>query len=128
MNSTHDITYAQFDEKYIFGEGTEPGGIQFHQLHDLNKDPSLPFADDGQYDAVLCCTGVQYLQEPEQVFAGAPWWATASNVSAGTVNFTVAPTVPTAALLGGRNAKQTPAHAPTSATARSPCVIGLLAR
>ena len=39
MNSTHDITYAQFDEKYIFGEGKEPGGIQFHQLHDLTKDP-----------------------------------------------------------------------------------------
>ena len=39
MNSTHDITYAQFDEKYIFGEGTEPGGIQFNQLHDLTKDP-----------------------------------------------------------------------------------------
>lgn len=38
-------------------------------VHDLNRDPSLPFAADGAYDVVLVCTGVQYLQEPERVFA-----------------------------------------------------------
>lgn len=38
-------------------------------VHDLNREPSLPFAADAAYDAVLCCTGVQYLQEPERVFA-----------------------------------------------------------
>lgn len=38
-------------------------------VHDLNNEPALPFAADAAYDAVLCCVGVQYLQEPEQVFA-----------------------------------------------------------
>ena len=38
-------------------------------VHDLNNEPALPFAADAAYDAVLCCVGVQYLQEPERVFA-----------------------------------------------------------
>ena len=38
-------------------------------VHDLNQEPALPFAEDAAYDAVLCCCGVQYLQEAEQVFA-----------------------------------------------------------
>ena len=38
-------------------------------VQDLNRAPSLPFAADGAYDAVLVCCGVQYLEEAEQVFA-----------------------------------------------------------
>ena len=40
-------------------------------VHDLNAAPALPFAADAEYDAVLCCCGVQYLEQPEQVFAEA---------------------------------------------------------
>ena len=41
-------------------------------VRDLNENPSLIGLcdDDGcYYDAVLCCVGVQYLEEPEAVFA-----------------------------------------------------------
>jgi hypothetical protein len=38
-------------------------------VQDLNAQPALPFAADGAYDAVLCMAGVQYLEEPEAVFA-----------------------------------------------------------
>lgn len=39
-------------------------------LRDLNANPSLVgLCKTGQYDAVLCCVGVQYLEEPEAVFA-----------------------------------------------------------
>jgi SAM-dependent methyltransferase len=37
-------------------------------IQDLNRNPALPFADQA-YDAVLCCVGVQYLQQPLAVFA-----------------------------------------------------------
>jgi len=38
-------------------------------VQDLNREPSLPFAADATYDAILCCCGVQYLEEAERVFA-----------------------------------------------------------
>lgn len=38
------------------------------RVWDLNADPRLPFQDSA-YDAVVCCVSVQYLQQPEQVFA-----------------------------------------------------------
>ena len=37
-------------------------------MWDLNADPRLPF-DDATYDAVVCTVSVQYLQQPEAVFA-----------------------------------------------------------
>ena len=37
-------------------------------LQDLNADPALP-AEDGSFDAVLICVGVQYLQRPVEVLA-----------------------------------------------------------
>lgn len=37
-------------------------------VRDLNAEPSLPF-DDGAFDAVLNAVSVQYLQQPERVFA-----------------------------------------------------------
>ncbi len=36
-------------------------------VQDLNRDPVLPLAG-GSLDAVLCCVGVQYLQQPVAVF------------------------------------------------------------
>ncbi len=36
-------------------------------VHDLNADPSLPFADES-FDAVTCCVSVDYLTRPIEVF------------------------------------------------------------
>ena len=55
-------------------------------LHDLNADPSLPFADE-RFDAALCTVSVQYLTRPVAVFRevrrvlkpGAPFLVTFSN-------------------------------------------------
>jgi SAM-dependent methyltransferase len=55
-------------------------------VHDLNADPTLPFAD-GAFDAVVCCVSVDYLTRPLEVFAevarvlrpGAPFVVTFSN-------------------------------------------------
>jgi len=37
-------------------------------VHDLNVDPTLPFAD-GSFDDVVCCVSVDYLVRPLDVFA-----------------------------------------------------------
>lgn len=37
-------------------------------VHDLNRDPTLPFADD-RFDAATCCVSVDYLVRPIEVFA-----------------------------------------------------------
>ncbi len=55
-------------------------------VQDLNKDPVLALAD-GHFDAALCCVGVQYLQQPHDVFSqvrrvlapGAPFIVSFSN-------------------------------------------------
>lgn len=39
-----------------------------HIVHNLNQNPTLPFADDS-FDAVMCCVSVQYLEKPLEVFA-----------------------------------------------------------
>jgi len=39
-----------------------------HVLHDLNRDPRLPFGDAG-FDAVICANSVEYLTAPVEVFA-----------------------------------------------------------
>jgi len=36
-------------------------------VHDLNRDPVLPF-DDASFDAVVCCVSVDYLVRPVEVF------------------------------------------------------------
>src|SRR5262249_21215018 len=36
-------------------------------IQDLNRSPALPL-EDGAFDAALCCVGVQYLQQPVEVF------------------------------------------------------------
>jgi len=55
-------------------------------VHDLNQDPSLPFAD-ADFDAAVCCVSVDYLVRPVDVFRdvarvlrpGAPFVVTYSN-------------------------------------------------
>ena len=55
-------------------------------VQDLNRNPTLPLAEDA-FDAALCCVGAQYLQRPVAVFAevrrllvaGAPFVVSFSN-------------------------------------------------
>jgi SAM-dependent methyltransferase len=42
--------------------------LQSWVVQNLNVNPKLPFADT-HFDAVTCCVGVQYLQQPDAVFA-----------------------------------------------------------
>jgi SAM-dependent methyltransferase len=37
-------------------------------VQNLNAQPTLPF-DDNRFDGAVCCVGVQYLQQPDAVFA-----------------------------------------------------------
>ena len=56
-------------------------------VHDLNRDPELPFPD-AAFDAVVCCVSVDYLVRPVEVFAdvarvvrpGGPFVTTFSNL------------------------------------------------
>lgn len=38
-----------------------------HVVHDLNRDPALPF-DDASFDDAVCCVSVDYLTDPVAVF------------------------------------------------------------
>jgi len=38
-------------------------------VRDLNREPEGWVAADASFDAVVCCVSVQYLQQPEKVFA-----------------------------------------------------------
>ena len=38
-------------------------------IRDFNKDPSDWAEKDNTFDAVVCCVSVQYMQQPERVFA-----------------------------------------------------------
>jgi SAM-dependent methyltransferase len=57
-----------------------------HTVHDLNRDPRLPYGD-GSYDVALCTVSVQYLLHAVPVFAevrrvlrpGAPFIVSFSN-------------------------------------------------
>nr|XP_043617174.1 uncharacterized protein LOC122589010 [Erigeron canadensis] len=42
--------------------------LEYFVVKDLNQDQKFEF-DDASFDAVLCTVSVQYLQEPEKVFA-----------------------------------------------------------
>jgi hypothetical protein len=39
-----------------------------HLVHDLNREPRLPF-DDASFDAVICSLSVEYLTQPFEAFA-----------------------------------------------------------
>jgi hypothetical protein len=45
----------------------ENPALSSHVVHDLNADPSLPFAD-ASFDAVICSLSVEYLTRPLDVF------------------------------------------------------------
>ncbi|CAM9234643.1 unnamed protein product, partial [Hapterophycus canaliculatus] len=64
-----DVTYERVDGHGMNLEelGRNPR-LDTKRVWDLNADPRLPF-DDATYDAVLCTVSVQYLQQPEAVFA-----------------------------------------------------------
>ena len=42
--------------------------LSAHRVHDLNLNPSLPYADQ-EFDAVICSLSVEYLVKPFEVFA-----------------------------------------------------------
>jgi hypothetical protein len=42
--------------------------LDARECHDLNQQPTLPFAD-GSFDAVICTASVEYLIKPHEVFA-----------------------------------------------------------
>eukprot|EP00903_Cladosiphon_okamuranus_P021001 g19293.t1 len=64
-----EVTYSRVDGHGMNLEelGRNPR-LDTKRVWDLNADPRLPF-DDATYDAVLCTVSVQYLQQPEAVFA-----------------------------------------------------------
>ena len=37
-------------------------------MHDLNKDPSLPFPE-ATFDAVICAVSIDYMKRPREVLA-----------------------------------------------------------
>jgi SAM-dependent methyltransferase len=41
--------------------------LEDYFVQNLNEEPSLPLLDAG-FDAALCCAGVQYLTQPDEVF------------------------------------------------------------
>lgn len=57
-----------------------------YYVHNLNREPTLPF-DDHQFDAVLCAVSIQYLTQPLAVFRevarvlvpGGPFFVSISN-------------------------------------------------
>src|SRR5204862_6798256 len=38
-----------------------------HVVHDVNRDPRLPFADD-EFDGAMCAVSIQYVIHPVQLF------------------------------------------------------------
>ena len=48
-------------------EMQENPALDDYVIHDLNRDPRLPF-DDGSFDAVVLTVSVQYLTKPVEVF------------------------------------------------------------
>jgi FKBP-type peptidyl-prolyl cis-trans isomerase 2 len=49
-------------------EMTDNPQLTGHLVHDVNKDPRLPFADDS-FDRVICTVSVEYMTRPVDVFA-----------------------------------------------------------
>ncbi|CAB1118231.1 unnamed protein product [Ectocarpus sp. CCAP 1310/34] len=64
-----EVTYERVDGHGMNLEelGRNPR-LDTKRVWDLNAEPRLPF-EDATYDAVVCTVSVQYLQQPEAVFA-----------------------------------------------------------
>lgn len=92
MSSYHTHLPADLSVDRVVGIGLNAEEMRLNTqldtylVHDLNVDPTLPFAD-ATFDAVLCTVSVQYLTQPVSVFAevgrvlkpGAPFIVTFSN-------------------------------------------------
>ncbi|CAM9889422.1 unnamed protein product [Ascophyllum nodosum] len=64
-----DIMYSKVDGQGMnLEELNRNPRLDTKRVWDLNAEPRLPFDGDA-YDAVLCAVSVQYLQQPEKVFA-----------------------------------------------------------
>ncbi|KAG2484416.1 hypothetical protein HYH03_016830 [Edaphochlamys debaryana] len=65
-----EVTYAK-----VVGHGMNAAELARNPrlesffVRDLNKSPDGWAAADASFDAVLCCVSVQYMQQPERVFA-----------------------------------------------------------
>ncbi|MGB3535625.1 MAG: methyltransferase domain-containing protein [Microcoleaceae cyanobacterium] len=63
----------EIDFSHVEGHGMNPEELaknpqlDHYFVQDLNQDLKLPFSD-GEFDAVLNCVSVQYLQYPEAIF------------------------------------------------------------
>ena len=70
------VSHLPDDEEYgeVVGHGMNAEELSANPqldrwfIRDLNAEPELPLAD-AAFDAVLCCVGAQYLQQPFAVFA-----------------------------------------------------------
>ena len=92
MSSWRTHLPAGFDAQHVVGLGMnreemeENPQLDSYVVHDLNREPRLPFADS-QYDGAMCAVSVQYLLHPVLVFQevckvlrpGAPFIVTFSN-------------------------------------------------
>jgi Methyltransferase domain len=64
-----DVKYSRVDGHGLNREELEKNPqLTDFKVQDLNTMPYLAFPSD-TYDAVVCCVSVQYLQQPERVFA-----------------------------------------------------------
>jgi SAM-dependent methyltransferase len=64
-----DVEYSRVDGHGLNREELEKNSqLTSIKVQDLNAMPYLAFPSD-TYDAVVCCVSVQYLQQPERVFA-----------------------------------------------------------
>jgi ubiquinone/menaquinone biosynthesis C-methylase UbiE len=48
-------------------EMAENPHLTAHVVHDVNREPALPFGD-GEFDGAMCAVSIQYLVHPVQVF------------------------------------------------------------
>lgn len=92
MSSYHSHVPADLPLERLVGLGLNAEELQQNQqlsealVHDLNRQPTLPFAD-ASFDAAVCTVSVQYLTHPVEVFAevgrvlrpGAPFIVSFSN-------------------------------------------------
>jgi SAM-dependent methyltransferase len=92
MSSYRSHLPADIEPKHVVGLGLNEDELRLnpqlneYHVHDLNREPALPFAD-AAFDAAVCTVSVQYLTRPVEVFAeigrvlkpGAPFVVSFSN-------------------------------------------------
>lgn len=74
MSSRYSHLPANFKAGFVHATGMNLAELAANPqlddyvVHNLNKNPTLPFGD-GEFDAVLCAVSVQYLEQPLEVFS-----------------------------------------------------------